>query len=174
MAKLDDILIYSKSFEDHLDHRRAVLNRVEEANGTLQAKKCQFAKQSLKQLGMVITVQGRHPDPAKAEAIHQIERPKEKAELRSWFATMTVYNHHINGFASMMAPLHELLKKNAEFVWKPVHEAAFQKGKAALTSDFLLIHADPSEAFVVHTGASMKGIGGKLPCYVFLSQAPRC
>jgi len=161
-AKLDDILIYSDTFQQHMEHLEQVLQRVSDRNGVLKPSKCKLAQQEVKHLGMIVTSDGRKPDPAKIRPILELKAPTNKSELLSWLSTMSYYRNYVKNIATMMEPLNRLMKKNAEFIWGEEQQKAFEKTRTALAEGPTLAYPDFSKTFHIFTDASLHGIGAML------------
>ena len=113
----DDILIYSKSLEDHLNHLRAVFNALRDARLFGNLEKCTFCTDRVAFLGYVVTAQGIEVDPAKIEAISSWPQPKMVTQVRSFLGLAGFYRRFVKDFGSIAAPLNELTKKDVPFVW---------------------------------------------------------
>lgn len=162
LCYLDDIIIFSSNFEEHLERLSQVLSCLSAANLQLNTKKCTFAAKTIKILGHVISKHGIRPDPDKIKAVSDFPRPQRQKELRSFLGLSSYFRRFIRGFATIAAPLNNLLKNNSTFTWSPECESAFTSLKAALTSDPVLRHFNNNSATVLHTDASGYGLGAIL------------
>jgi hypothetical protein len=108
---LDDILIYSKSLEDHLDQLRVVFNALHDAHLYGNLEKCTFCTYRVAFLGYVVTEQRIEVDPAKIEAIENWPQPKTITQLSSFLGLAGFYRRFAKDFGSIAAPLNELTKK---------------------------------------------------------------
>jgi hypothetical protein len=133
----DDILIYSKSLQDHLDHLRAVFNALLEARLYGNLEKCIFCTNRVAFLGYVVTEKGID-DPAKIEAIEKWPQPKTVTQVRSFLGLAGFYRRFVKDFGSIAAPLNELTKKDVPFVWGDAQQQAFMILKDKLTHAPLL------------------------------------
>ena len=111
----DDILIYSKSMDEHLDHLRAVFNALRDARLFGNLEKCIFCTDRVSFIGYVVTPQGIEVDKAKVEAIQGW--PEPKTQVRSFLGLAGFYHHFVKDFSTIAAPLHELTKKGVSFHW---------------------------------------------------------
>ena len=161
---LDDVLIASRTFEDHLVHLREVFCRLREANLRLKPKKCGLLKEQVPFLGHVVSADGIRPDSAKTERIKSYPRPTDTMEVRRFLGLASYYRRFIARFAAIAAPLHSLLKKDAVFVWNRETECAFDHLKTALTTAPVLAYPrfGPGYTFVLETDASTVGLGAIL------------
>ena len=134
----DDILIYSKSLEDHLNHLRAVFDALRDARLFGNLEKCTFCTDRVAFLGYVVTVQGIEVDPAKIDAISSWPRPQTVTQVRSFLGLAGFYRCFVKDFGSIAAPLNELTKKDVPFVWGDAQQEAFMILKDKLTHALLL------------------------------------
>lgn len=158
----DDILIYSKSYEQHLDHLRQVLTLLAENEWKVKASKCAFAQRSVHYLGHVISEKGVATDEEKIATIKDWPRPMDVKQLRSVLGMTGYYRKFIDGYGSISQPLTQLLRKHVPFVWTQETELAFNCLKKALISAPVLALPDFSCTFVIETDASDVGIGAVL------------
>jgi hypothetical protein len=159
---LDDINIYSKTFEEHLVHLRQAFDKLRAAGLKLGADKCHFCRQSLEFLGHIISAEGIAPDPAKIEKVQQWPTPSNITELRGFLGLASYYRCFIKDFAQVAAPLYQLLKKNAEFKIEQTQQQALDNLKTRLTTAPILQYPDFSKSFILHTDASFQGLGAIL------------
>ena len=159
-AYLDDIIIVSKSADEHILHLKEVLNRLENYGFRVKAEKCSFFGQSINYLGLIIDKNGRRPDPSKTKAITEMPRPTDVSTLRSYLGMINHYQQFVRNMRFIRKPLDDLLKKDTEFKWDQNCEKAFEKFKEILTSNLLLTHYDPKMEIIVSADASESGIGG--------------
>jgi hypothetical protein len=113
----DDILIYSKSLEEHLEHLRVVFNALCDARLFGNLAKCTFCTDQVVFLGYVVTAQGIEVDPTKIEAISSWPQPKMVTQVRSFLGLARFYRRFVKDFGSIVAPLNELTKKDVPFTW---------------------------------------------------------
>ena len=158
----DDILIYSKSFTDHLSHLRIVLERIRGAGLKLNKAKCEFFKPELEFLGHVVTREGIKPQLAKVEAIQKSPRPHNLKSVRSFLGLSGYYRRYIPRYSEIARPLTSLTKKHAQFCWTDDCQRAFDTLKKLITTPPVLVHPDPNKSFTLWTDASAYGTGGVL------------
>ena len=163
---LDDILIYSKTPEEHLDHLRQVFQVLREQQFYCKLSKCHFAKTELKYLGHIVGVDGIKVDPAKIKKVAEWPTPKSSAEVRSFLGLATYFRRFIQGFSSIARPLHRLTQHDMAhvqpFPWTATCQAAFETLKLALTTAPVLKMPDYEKSFEIVCDASLHGIGAVL------------
>ena len=162
LVYIDDLIIYSKTFQDHLEHVAYVLDKVTEANLTLSPKKCYFGYESIEVLGRQVSRLGLSILPEKLQAIYKMLPPKNVKELRSVIGLWTFYSQFIKHFALIIKPLYNLLKKDVKWTWGPKEQEAFNVAKQALLSSPILIHPDSRKPFRMYTDASLNGVSAIL------------
>lgn len=122
----DDILVYSSSYEEHLQHLQQVLQLLAKDQWVVKLKKCHFAKQEIHYLGHILSARGVQTDPTKVEAVLNWPRPTNVRELRGFLGLAGFYCKFVRHFAVIARPLTNLLKKNTLFVWTKEHQTAFE------------------------------------------------
>ena len=159
---IDDILVYSKSEEEHAEHLRVVLQILKEKRLYAKMSKCDFWLHEVSFLGHVISRNGIAVDPSKVDAVLQWEAPKSVTEIRSFLGLAGYYRRFIEGFSKLALPLTQLTRKGEAFVWDTQCENSFQELKKRLTTTPVLILPNPNKPFVVYCDASSRGLGGVL------------
>ncbi|GFY14175.1 retrovirus-related Pol polyprotein from transposon 17.6 [Trichonephila clavipes] len=162
LCYLDDIIVFSETFEDHLIRLRLVLKCLQEAGLKLNLKKCLFAAQEVKILGHLVSSNGVRPDPDKIKAVRNFPTPKNIHDIRSFLGLCSYFRRFIKNFCYLAEPLQSLLKSGVEFHWGPEEVEAFHSLKKALTSDPVLGMYDERASTEIHTDASGYGIGAVL------------
>jgi hypothetical protein len=157
----DDILIYSKTWADHLRHLRAVLDELQRHQLFVKRSKCSFGAPSVAYLGHVISAAGVAMDPAKVAAIHDWPPPRSVRAVRGFLGLAGYYRRFVHNYGTVAAPLTALLKKDG-FSWDDAAMAAFGALKAAVSSAPVLAMPDFSKMFVVECDASSTGFGAVL------------
>jgi hypothetical protein len=156
---IDDILIYSKSREDHEHHLRAILGRLRAHQLYAKLSKCEFWLEKIAFLGHILTTKGIEVDPSKVEAVSKWKQPSNVSEVRSFLGMAGYYCRFIKGFSSIARPMTELLKKDNKFVWTPKCEESFQIIKKKLTTAPVLTLPDIYQSFIILCDASRQGLG---------------
>ena len=162
MAYIDDILIYSRTFEEHVQRISEVFKRLEKANLKLKLKKCEFLKTRVKYLGHVISDKGLEPDPEKVVKIHAMKPPTTVRGVRGFLGAVGYYMKFIENYADIARPLVLLTKKHARFHWDDKCQGAFGVLKEKLTSASILTYPDPNAPYKLYTDASDTTIGAVL------------
>ena len=156
---IDDILVYSKTYDEHQQHLRIVLQTLREHQLYAKREKCDFWMTKVKFLGHLISNNGISVDPSKVEAVLNWERPKTVTEIRSFLGLAGYYRRFIQNFSRIASPMTRLTRKGAKFEWTVECDAAFQELKEKLTTAPVLAVPNPEEPYVVFTDASSKGLG---------------
>ncbi|XP_043069923.1 uncharacterized protein [Drosophila bipectinata] len=159
---LDDLLMISKTFEEHCELLTEVGNCLRKANLTIGLQKSKFCFKYLRYLGYVLGDGALKTDPRKIAAIKEIEVPKNVRQLRSFLGTANWYRRFIQNFSEISAPLTDCLKRGKGLQWTPEAEVAFQKLKQAVTCAPVLTHPDFRKHFWIQCDASHVGIGAVL------------
>ena len=168
---LDDLIIFSSTFEEHLQNLDKVLTRLKECNLKLSPEKCFFIQEKVHFLGHVVSKEGIETDPEKIDKIKNWPRPNNSDELRSYLAFCGYYRRFVKDFSKLTRPLSELLpptsRKNSkkvtkEWHWTEVEEEVFNKLKDILSSPPILAFPDFKLPFELHTDASTKALGAIL------------
>ncbi|CAB4420776.1 unnamed protein product [Rhizophagus irregularis] len=159
---IDDIMIYSKNFEEHLQHIEKVLRKMRETNLTLKLKKCKFGERNIEFLGHIVGKDGLQPDVKKVETINKIKPPQTIREVRSFLGLCSYYRKFIKNYSKIAKPITKLIKKDEEFRWGQEQQNAFKILKEKLTQKPILAHPDFEKEFILLTDASAEGLGAIL------------
>jgi len=161
---LDDILIFSKTPEEHLQHIKMVLDTIRKERLSLKTKKCHFFQYEVKFLGHIISKNGIKPDPENVQAVSDWAEPQSQTQVRSFLGLTTYFKRFIKGYAKIAAPLMELTKDQykTNFQLTPGARNAFHELKNMLISAPILKVPDFSKPFTLITDASNVGLGGVL------------
>jgi transposase InsO family protein len=163
---LDDCLIYSRTFEDHLAHLKLVLERFRAVGFKANPAKCELCASEVLYLGYIITPEGIRPNPCKVGAVLNAAPPTNVTEVRSFLGLANYYRRFLPNMASISAPLTRLTKKGVVFHWTADCHASFQAIKAMLVDAPLLRYPDFSKAFTLYTdwqpGAAAAILGQEL------------
>ncbi|KAJ8770542.1 hypothetical protein K2173_018033 [Erythroxylum novogranatense] len=156
---IDDILVYSKSDEQHEEHLRITLETLRSNELYAKFNKCEFWLREVSFLRHVISEQGVHVDPKKIEAVVSWKAPKNVAEVRSFLGLAGYYRRFVEGFSMIAAPMTKLLRKNQKFDWSEDCQRRFEELKRRLTSAPILVLPSGDEGYSVYSDASRKGLG---------------
>ncbi len=160
---IDDILIYSKSEDEHIKHVQTILSRLQEHQLFVKAEKCEFHVQHTTFLGYHISHHGVEMDNSKIHAVTEWPQPSTIKELQRFLGFANFYRRFIRNYSMIASPLTSLLKgKPSKLRWSNEATAAFTKLKSSFTSAPILKHPDPNLPFVLEVDASDCGIGGVL------------
>ncbi|GJU98258.1 putative reverse transcriptase domain-containing protein [Tanacetum coccineum] len=159
---IDDILIYSKSKQEHEEHLKLILELLKKEELYAKFSKCEFWIPKVQFLGHVIDSEGIHVDPAKIESVKDWASPKSPTEIRQFLGLAGYYRRFIEGFSKIAKPMTKLTQKKVKFEWGDKQEAAFQLLKQKLCSAPILALPEGSEDFIVYCDASKKGLGAVL------------
>ncbi|GFV95876.1 retrovirus-related Pol polyprotein from transposon 297 [Trichonephila clavipes] len=130
---VDDVIITSPSFNEHLDHLNQLFTLLRDAGLTLNKEKCHFARDKLKYLDLVISKEGVETDNSKVKAITETKPPKNSKEVSKFLWMVGWYQKFIPKYADICEPLYRLKKKGAKFNWSTEAQDSFDKIKRALT-----------------------------------------
>jgi hypothetical protein len=154
---LDDIIIYSKTPEEHQDHLRRVFQKLNENQLFAKLSKCIFYQSEVEFLGHIINKDGVHTDPKKVQAMVDWPTPETLKELRGFLGLCNFYRKFIWNYAKIAKPLTNLLKgqgKNGPIEVGPAGQWAFEELKKALCKAPVLTQFDPGLPTEVWTDAS--------------------
>ena len=161
---IDDIIVFSNSGEEHVEHLRLVLKALSEHGMTLKERKCEFGKEKVEYLGHVIGG-GELAVPAhRAAAMASYIRPRTKKQLRSFLGAAGYYRQFVEGFAKLSAVLTPWTSKSAPSIvsWTVEGQEAFERIKVSLVNCVCLTIPSQEDTFILHTDASGAGIGATL------------
>ena len=166
LVYLDDLLAYSKTFDEHLDHLHRLLQRIIDAGLKLQLDKCQFLRRQVYYLGHTISAEGVSCEAGTVEAVRNWPVPTTTTAIRSFLGFASYYRRFIQGFSKIADPLHDLVaignnhkkKKGADTskLWNQKHQHAFDELKTALTAP-VFGFAEFTKPFILETDARHDG-----------------
>ena len=166
MVYLDDIVIFSKTEEEHTKQVLDIVRELDKHELVLNEKKCKWGLPSILYLGHIASGEGLRPNPEKVEAILKWPACSTISEVRGFLNIAGYYRRFIRGFAKEAAALHKLLegspRRGSPILWTNDCELAMKRLKLALTSATLLVHPMPWHLFVIDTDASGNCLGGVL------------
>ena len=162
LGYIDDIIIYSKTMNEHLNHVEQVLSLFHRANFRVNLNKCLFAQRRIQFLGHEIDEQGIKPCPEKTRAITNLPVPTTVKAAMSFVKMAEYYRNHISNFSIIAQPIFDLTKKNARFEWVTPQQNAFDQIKKLLINRPVLHFSDSDRTFIIQVDASDYGIGAAL------------
>ncbi|KFD59851.1 hypothetical protein M514_27964 [Trichuris suis] len=161
-AYLDDILIHTPDFKQHVAKLEEVLGVLADHGLRLNPGKCVLGTHETEYLGHLIDSMGIRPDPAKTEAIATFLSPKSVRELRRFLGMTGYYRRFVANYADIAAPLYQLLNKNQKWLWTGKEEEAFQQLKLCLQQPPIGRHFQENWLVEVHCDGSRSGLGAVL------------
>jgi transposase InsO family protein len=162
MVYIDDIIIASRSEEEHVVHLQQMFDRLRQYGLRLNPSKCAFGLREVKLLGYIVSAEGLKADPGKVQAIARLDAPTSVSEVRSFLGMTGYYRTCIPGYAHVSEPLVQLTRKNAHFVWTGVHQQAFEDLKSALMSERVMAHPQTDKEYYLYTDACDYAVGAIL------------
>jgi len=162
LVYLDDVVVFSSTFDDHVLRLQQVFDRLKQANLKLKASKCRLFQRKIKFLGSIVSQEGIAPDPTKVEAVVRWPIPTNLTEVRSFTALAAYYRKFVKGFAAIAKPLFELTQKGRPFVWTSRQQDAFEQLKKCLTEAPVLAAPLESGQYWLDTDASDTALGAVL------------
>ncbi|GBG58720.1 hypothetical protein CBR_g121 [Chara braunii] len=159
---MDDILVYSSSYEGRVQHMEWTLHALRDAGFKVALEKCHFFLSTISFLGHVVTDKGLQPEPQKVAAVRDAPVPTTITQVRAFFSLASYYRRFIKGFAAIAGPLTSLLRKDQPLIWTPDCDQAFSKLKAAPISAPVLIRPDLEKPFVLITNWQPEAISAIL------------
>ncbi|CAM5131992.1 unnamed protein product [Eretmochelys imbricata] len=164
VAYIDDICVFSQTWEDHVSQVRQVLDRLQGAGLTVKAEKCKVGMAEVSYLGHWMGSGHLKPEPAKVEVIRDWPAPHTKKQVQAFIGMAGYYRSFVPHFSAIATPITELCKKGKpdKVVWTEQCQEAFRALKEALVSGPVLANPDFDKPFVVFTDASDTGLGAVL------------
>ena len=160
---LDDIIVFSSTFDDHLQRLQHIFVRLREAGLQLKPSKCHFCLPEVRYLGHVVSGEGIKPDPKKVQCVKEYRTPSNVKDLRTFLGLANYYRKFVEGYAKLADPLYRLTKKTANgFLWTASCERAFETLKQRLTSPPILAYPKFDCEFTLTTDASEVAMGAVL------------
>ena len=171
LVYIDDVVVFSKSVEEHIQRLREVLSRLREAGLKLKPSKCELLQRRLKYLGHIVSEKGIECNPEGINTLLNWKVPSSVKELQSFLGLASYLRRYVQNFAKIARPLHLLTgfskdkkgrRHRIPWVWKEEHQTAFEQLIQALTSPPILAYPDYSSPFLLRIDASYEGLGAVL------------
>jgi hypothetical protein len=156
---VDDILIYSQNEQEHEEHLRKVLQRLQDCQLYAKLSKCELWISEVLFLGHIINREGLAVDPKKVTTILDWKAPKDVRGIKSFIGMADYYQCFIEGFSKIARPMTSLLAKKVEFKWTPACQKSFETLKEKLTTTPVLILPDVHKPFSIYCDASYIELG---------------
>ena len=162
IVRMDDILVSGEDDVKHLGNLNEVLTRLSQAGLRLRQEKCCFMQLEVVYCGHTINEEGVSPVAAKVDAIKDAPIPKDVTQLRAFLGMLNYYHRFLPDAATILEPLHDLLRKGRAWKWNREQQEAFEEAKNLLQSADLLVHFNPDLKLILASDASNYGIGAVL------------
>ena len=159
---IDDIIVYSDTWADHASHLRQLFKALRKAKLELHPGKCAFGAQEVKHLGHLVTHDGIRACPSKVKAIVEMSKPTCAKNAQRFIGKCQYYRKFIPNFAQVTAPLFKAQAARRDFVWTDACDLAWTRLRAALISDYILVHPDYTRDFLLDCDGSGEGLGAVL------------
>ena len=162
MGYLDDIIIFSKTEEEHLQHLEEIFERLRKAGLKLELQKCSFFKKHIQYLGHLISDKGIQPLPEKLESIAKMPIPQNAKRVKQFLGLVGYYRKFVPRFSDIARPLTQLTRKNEGFNWSTECDKCFHMLKDYLQEAPILRYPDPTADYILYTDASKYAYAGVL------------
>ena len=154
MGYLDDIIIFSKTEEEHLQHLEEIFEQLRKAGLKLKLQKCSFFKKHIQYLGHLISDEGIQPLPQKLESIAKMPVPQNAKQVKQFLGLVGYYRKFVPCFSDIARPLTQLTRKNEGFNWSTECDKCFHMLKDYLQEAPILRYPDPTADYILYTDAS--------------------
>ena len=155
---VDDVLIFCRSFDQHMDHLDTVLNKLTSAGFAINARTCSFCKPEIKFLGHVFSRGKLVSDPQRIETIMNYPAPRNRKQFRRFLGVSGYHQRFVINYASYVAPLLVLLQKQSKWKWSSDMQSAFETLREKFAHNIHLIHPDDNLPYIIHADASGKAV----------------
>lgn len=160
---MDDILIFSTSIQEHIEHIKSIFDKLSEANLKIQIDKCSFFQKETEYLSHILTKDGILPNPNKCKAISELELPNNPKQIKVFLGKTGYFRKFIRDYSKIAYPMIKYLKNDAKIdVNDPSYINSFNTLKSMLCSDPILRYPDFTKEFVLCTDASNYSLGAVL------------
>ena len=162
MGYLDDIIIFSKSEEEHLQHLEEIFTRLRKFGFKMKQEKCSFFKKHIQYLGHLVSEKGFEPLPEKLHSIKNMPAPRTAKEVKQFLGLIGYYRKFVPHFADILRPLTKLTRHDTSFEWTEQCQKAFNHLRELLMEYPILHYPDPKQGYTLYTDASGIGWSGVL------------
>ena len=162
LVYLDDIIVISENYHQHLERLQTVLERLREAGLKIKPSKCELFQPEVLFLGHIVSESGIRPNPKTVEAVQDWKEPTNVKEIQRFLGLCGYYRQYVPHFSHLAAPLTRLTKKDTPFEWDSHCQTAFEELKRCLCTSPILAYPQQDGEFILDTDASDVGIGGVL------------
>ena len=162
IAYLDNIIIFSKTPQEHLSHICMVFEKLKSANLSMRKSKCSFFSKEIQYLGHILSTTDIRPLPAKTHTIQNMKPPTTPKQVRAFLGLVGYYRIFTKGFAKIAKPLTLLTRQQVKFDWTPEHHAVFLHLKEAIVQAPILHYPNPTKKYTVYTDTSDDACGAQL------------
>ena len=162
LGHLHDIIIFSKTEEEHLQHLEEIFERLRKAGLKLKLQKCSFFKKHIQYLGHLISDEGIQPLPEKLESIAKMPVPQNAKQVKQFLGLVGYYKKFVPRFSDIVRPLTQLTRKNEGFNWSTECDKCFHMLKDYLQEAPILRYPDPTADYILYTDASKYTYAGVL------------
>jgi hypothetical protein len=159
---IDDVLVYSRTFEEHKEHLKQVFERFKEHHIYLKISKCSFVPKEMEYLGHILVGDGIGVDQKKVKVVKEVPTPKNRTEVRGFLGLTGYYRKYIPRYAELARPLTRLTSEKEVFRWQEQEQEAFEKLKQTLCDAPVLKMPDFGKPFFLYTDASNFAVGAVL------------
>ena len=162
LVYLDDIVVYAKTFQEHVERADMVLDRIEKAGLMLKPDKCHLFRREVHFLGHIISGQGVRLSPENVAKVLQFAAPETVTQARALVGMGSYYHRHIKNYSGMMKPIIDLTKKGKKFEWSEQCNEALKMLKEALVSPPIMAYPLDTGEYILDCDSSDYAIGGVL------------
>ena len=161
-AYMDDIIVFSRTREEHVQHLRRTLQILREAGFRIKPSKCQWFKTTVNYVGHQISAEGVRAIPESAAVVLKYGKPTNVRDIRRFLGFVTYYSEYINKLAEIAEPLNRLVRKKTQFVWGKEQQEAFEKLKIIVSNPPVIALPDFEQGFKIRADASDTALGAVL------------
>lgn len=148
---IDDILVFSKTLEEHLEHLKKVIERIVQVGLKLKPSKCKFVQKELEYLGHLVSHDGLKLNPRLVEAVEKFPAPSNAHEIKRFLGLCSYYRKFVPRFADIANPVHYLTRQDVSFQWTAGCQRAYEELKKRLVSAPVLVYPNFEEDFILKT-----------------------